>query len=120
MNKITIEQYQELSKRTNAQLENKLMDNLHMCFGLQTEAAEIADVYKKHIAYGKEVDDVNIKEELGDLMFYVVSMCNINGWDLRDLLQTNIDKLKLRYPEKFDMEHALNRDLESERQILEQ
>lgn len=119
MNKITIEEYQQLSQRTNAKLENSTLDNLHMCLGLQTESAEISDVFKKHIAYGKDVDWVNVKEELGDLMFYVVNMCNINGWDLRDLLQTNIDKLRLRFPEEFSQEKATNRNLELERKILE-
>ncbi len=119
MKKITIEEYQELSKRTNAKLETPLMDNIHMIIGMQTETAEISDVFKKHIAYGKEIDWVNIKEELGDLMFYVVNMCNNNSWDLRDILTTNIEKLQARFPEKFSAEKALNRDLETERKILE-
>lgn len=119
MKKITIEKYQELSARTNAKLGDT-MDNLHMCLGMQTEAAEISDVFKKFIAYKKPIDWVNVQEELGDLMFYIVNMCNINGWDLRDILQTNIDKLKLRFPEKFSEEKAINRNLEAERKVLEQ
>lgn len=115
-----IKEYQNLSKRTNAKLESKLMDNLHMSLGMQTEAAEISDVFKKHIAYGKDMDWVNVKEELGDLMFYVVNICNINGWDLRDIMKTNIEKLKSRFPDKFTTDKALNRDLETERKILEQ
>lgn len=119
MTKITIEQYQQLSKRTNAELETPLMDNLHMSLGMVTEAAEVADALKKHIAYGRELDLVNVKEEIGDLMFYVANICNINGWDLRDILQTNINKLAVRYPSKFTQENAVNRDLEVERKVLE-
>jgi len=115
-----INEYQLKAARTNAQLENHLMDNLHMVLGMQTESAEIADVFKKHIAYKKEIDWVNIKEELGDVMFYIANMCNINGWDLRDILETNIKKLEARYPEKFNEENALNRNLDKERGILEQ
>jgi hypothetical protein len=38
---------------------------------------------------------------------------------LSDIWQTNINKLKGRFPEKFNFEDALNRNLENERQILE-
>ena len=116
--KLTIEEYQKLSKRTNIDLGYDL-NNLHMCLGMQTECAEISDVFKKYIAYKKEVDLINIKEELGDLMFYIANMCNINNWDLRDILETNIAKLKVRFPEKFTEENAINRNLEEERKQLE-
>jgi NTP pyrophosphatase (non-canonical NTP hydrolase) len=95
------------------------MDDLHMVLGMQTEAAEIADVYKKTIAYRKPLDFVNIKEEIGDLMWYVANLCNMNGWDLREILDTNIAKLEARYPEKFTEEQAINRNLVAEREILE-
>ena len=114
-----IKEYQESSKRTNADLGSVLMNELHMILGMQTEVAEIADVYKKHIAYGRDLDLVNVKEEIGDLMFYVVNLCNTHNWDLRDIMKTNIDKLKARYPEKFTNELAINRNLGVERQILE-
>ena len=52
-------------------------------------------------------------------MWYFANLCNMHGWDLRDIMQTNIDKLKSRYPNKFDSEKAINRDLEAERAILE-
>jgi NTP pyrophosphatase (non-canonical NTP hydrolase) len=113
-----IQKYQELSKRTLSNLSTKLEDNLHMTLGLVTEAAELADVYKKKLAYGKEVDEVNVKEEIGDLMFYIVNMCTINGWDIRDILETNVNKLLIRYPLEFTNEKALNRNLNAERKIL--
>lgn len=119
MEKITIQDYQEKSKRTNADIGGLLMNNIHMSLGLITEAAEIADVFKKHIAYKKEIDYINVKEEIGDLMFYIVNMCNINNWDLRDILQNNIDKLRKRFPDKFTEEAAINRDVVAERKELE-
>ena len=114
-----INNYQKEAARTCANIDGAIMDDLHMILGMQTEAAEIADVYKECIAYKKPLDFVNIKEEVGDLMWYIANMCNMNGWDLRDIMQTNIDKLKARYPEKFTEEHAINRDLDIERKILE-
>lgn len=115
-----INDYQKKAIRTMAKLENLLMDNVHMILGMQTESAELSDVFKKNIAYGKEIDWTNIKEEIGDLMWYVANICNINKWDLREILETNINKLEARYPEKFSNELAINRDLSKERNILEQ
>jgi NTP pyrophosphatase (non-canonical NTP hydrolase) len=114
-----IQTYQFKATRTLAEIDGNILDDLHMVIGMQTEVAEIADVYKKHIAYKKPIDYVNIKEELGDAMWYIANLCNIHGWDLRDILATNIAKLKSRYPEKFTEENALNRDLVIEREILE-
>lgn len=49
-------------------------------------------------------------------------LANIADWfdlDFFQLLTNNIDKLKVRYPEKFTEESALNRSLEAERAELE-
>lgn len=49
-------------------------------------------------------------------------LANIAEWfelDFFQLLTNNINKLKVRYPEKFTEEAALNRDLEAERVELE-
>ena len=116
---MNIEEYQLNSKRTLAELSSPLLDELHMVLGMQTEAAEIADVYKKHIAYGKPLDYVNVSEEIGDIMWYIANLCNMKGWNLEDILITNINKLKARYPHSFDENKALFRDLDKERQILE-
>lgn len=112
-------EYQEKAARTCAKIDGAIMDDLHMVLGMQTEAAEIADVYKKTIAYKKPLDFVNIKEEVGDLMWYVANLCNMNGWDLREILDTNIAKLEARYPNSFNSFDALNRNLEKEREKLE-
>lgn len=113
-----VKDYQQKAKRTLPLLGQK-MDNIHMCLGLQTESAELSDVFKKNIAYAKPVDWVNVKEEVGDMMWYIANLCNINGWNLEDIMETNIKKLEARYPEKFTNENAINRDLNTERKILE-
>lgn len=49
-------------------------------------------------------------------------LANIAEWyelDFFQLLTNNINKLKVRYPEKFTEEAALNRDLDAERTELE-
>jgi len=115
--------YQEESKRTcpnlNDNLREGLSDELHMVMGISTEAGELLDAYKKHFAYGKELDVVNVGEEIADIMWYISNLCRIKGINLEEMLQRNIDKLKARYPDKFSQEKALNRNLDKERDILE-
>ena len=118
-NELTFEEYQKLSVRTCNDLGNTTSNDTHMIFGMVTEVAELADAYKKHWAYGKELDMVNVKEELGDLLFYISNFAKFNNINLGEIMYTNVEKLKARYPEKFTNENATNRDLETERQILE-
>jgi NTP pyrophosphatase (non-canonical NTP hydrolase) len=106
------------SERTLVQ-KGKDLNLLHGAIGISTEAGEILDAFKRHIYYGKELDVVNIKEEIGDIMWYVAILCRELNLNIEDILQTNIDKLKARYPDKFSETHALNRNLENERKILE-
>jgi NTP pyrophosphatase (non-canonical NTP hydrolase) len=90
-----------------------------MLFGMTTEIGELTDQFKKHLAYGKSIDWINVKEEIGDLMWYVSEFCNQHQFDLEEILATNIEKLQTRFPEKFDSDYAINRNLTAERQILE-
>lgn len=95
------------------------MDLLHASMGLVTEAGEFQDMLKKHVFYGKPLDKVNLKEEIGDLLWYCAIALEALDTDFQAVMQTNIDKLKARYPEKFTEEKAENRNLAKERKILE-
>src|SRR5688572_11699064 len=113
-----IKTYIRESERTLVQ-KGKDLNMLHGAIGIVTEAGELLDAFKRNIYYGKELDKVNVKEEIGDLMWYIAILAREMDFDFEDILQTNIDKLKSRYPEKFTEQHALNRDLGKERDILE-
>ena len=93
---------------------------LHACMGMQTETAEFTDALKKSLFYGKTLDTVNLKEELGDLLWYVSIAMDELGTTYEAEMQRVINKLKLRYPEKFTEEDATNRDLVAERKLLEE
>lgn len=92
---------------------------LHAAIGLETEVGEIQDALKKHIFYGKPLDKVNLGEELGDLFWYMAVMSDVLGVSFEAVMEKNIAKLKARYGDKFSSEKALNRDLDTERKILE-
>lgn len=95
-------------------------DNVHMVLGMVTEAAELADVFKKNMAYGKTIDWVNVHEEIFDLLWYVVNFCRLNNIDMEKGMATNIEKLRTRFPHQFTGEAAINRNVAAERVVLEQ
>lgn len=174
-----LEDYRNLAARTLPDLGSKELNLHHMFIGIQTEIAELQDVFKKHIVYGKDIDWVNVVEEWADIMWYIAGIHTIEGIQLEDYavdiydsvtalsiskellkfntssymvyddknkleysisdvmvlerlisklydfnkytaLANNINKLRIRFPDKFDTEKALNRDLDSERLALEQ
>jgi NTP pyrophosphatase (non-canonical NTP hydrolase) len=92
---------------------------LHAAMGLMTEGAELLDALKKHIFYGKVLDHVNIKEEAGDSLWYLAILNDEMEWTFEEVANLVIQKLKLRYPGKFSGYDALNRDLDAERNLLE-
>lgn len=118
---MTIKEYQKHTTRTNAPMESSYshMTTLHMLMGMMTEVGELTDQFKKNLAYGKDIDWVNVKEEIGDLMWYISEFANEYNFDLEEILATNIAKLQKRFPEKFTSEYAINRNLDAEREILE-
>jgi NTP pyrophosphatase (non-canonical NTP hydrolase) len=93
-------------------------DLVHGAIGVITEGGELLDAIKKHVYYGKPLDVVNLREEIGDVMWYLALLCRATNTDLSAVASTNIDKLRARFPDKFDPSKALNRNLDAEREIL--
>ena len=168
---MNLREYQQQASRTCPDLGTLDKNLIHMSVGVLTEIGELADIFKKNLAYGKPIDYVNLGEEIADVCWYQINkdrLCGIvytsfdkpfhismgpleiedildgllnyqvncpndvlnlmyniaesfsdNGVDFYKLLENNINKLKIRYPEKFTEENALNRNLELERKELE-
>lgn len=94
---------------------------LHAFLGLSTEAAELLDNLKRNIFYNDEnkpLDTVNIKEEMGDIFFYLAMLCDAIGCTFEEVQAANIAKLRARYGDKFSNEKANNRNLKLEREVL--
>lgn len=79
------------------------------CLGLSGEVGEFNDMIKKWVFHEKELDMEHAKKEAGDILWYVVMLCESFGWNMDEIMQMNVDKLKARYPEGFDVERANNR-----------
>lgn len=122
------EQYQKDAVVTDLMDYNPVRDRviipdtirlLHAGMGLTTEAGEFMDMLKKHILYGRELDLVNLAEEIGDMFWYAALACDTLGVSFEEIMEKNIAKLKARYGDKFTEAAALNRNLNVERRILE-
>lgn len=94
--------------------DQKLIDVIHAILGICTESVELVEALQK-----PTLDEVNIKEELGDVLWYVAICCKTLDCTFEELMETNIAKLKARFPERFNEHDALNRNLDNERKVLE-
>lgn len=119
---MTGNEYQQLAMRTNDRANTPRLTNaisncntitiaqlINGVLGLTGEAGEVSDLVKKGIFHEKGIDLEHLKKELGDCAWYLAMICDACGFTLDDVMQTNIDKLKARYPQGFDAYRANNR-----------
>ena len=103
---MTINEYQKEALRTAS---GKCRSLANCAMGLAGEAGECADIIKKHLFHGHELDKEHLAKELGDLSWYLAVCAHIIGYDLETVLQMNVDKLRKRYPGGFSEEKSINR-----------
>lgn len=94
------------------------IDILHAALGIGSENGEIIEELLNSIIQDRPVDVVNMQEENGDLLWYIALSLRKIKSSFGEVMQKNIDKLFKRYPEKFDVDHAVNRDLDEEQRAL--
>tara|TARA_R110000850_G_scaffold91270_12_gene193853 strand:- start:316 stop:1011 length:696 start_codon:yes stop_codon:yes gene_type:complete len=70
----------------------------HMAMLLAGEAGEVVDAIKKHTIYGKDLDFVNVIEELGDIEFALEAIRSSLTIHRDETLAMNMEKLAKRYP----------------------
>jgi NTP pyrophosphatase (non-canonical NTP hydrolase) len=92
---------------------------LHGVVGIATESTELIEAVLKSLTAGMPVDRVNLLEELGDIDWYHAILVDALDADWDKILNTNIEKLRARYPEKFTVAAAIDRNTDVERTILE-
>lgn len=89
----------------------KAAELIYLTNGLAGEAGEVANKFKKLIRSSVITDDMklstltniicetqplSIKEELGDVLWYVSQLAKAFGWSLEDIAMENIAKLRNR------------------------
>lgn len=106
-----------LNKINNLKIGNRGEDTpeielggvLNAALGLSGEVGELNDMLKKWIFHEKQLDVEHLKREIGDIYWYLALMCDSFGFNLDEIMQINVDKLKVRYPEGFDTYRANHR-----------
>jgi NTP pyrophosphatase (non-canonical NTP hydrolase) len=101
-------------------LKPELADLIHAMLGCVTESAEIAEHVRDVLTGARPMDAVNLKEEFGDVLWYVALGLRFLQTDFGETFDTNIAKLRARFPDKFTEAAAIDRDLAAERAVLEQ
>jgi NTP pyrophosphatase (non-canonical NTP hydrolase) len=102
-------EYQKLAMTTlNKELSKKDV-LINAVMGLCGESGEAIDIVKKHLHQGHELAKDKLIKELGDIAWYLAEAAYALDVDLSDVLEGNINKLKARYPEGFDVDKSINR-----------
>lgn len=101
----------------DVKLANKTLTIGEMNKILLRKTNKILDVFKKCLFYRRPVEDYidklyNYNADIHTLLstFY----CQYYGFNFDKVMEKNIEKLRVRYPEKFDSFKSVNRDIDKE------
>ena len=101
MQGLNFNEYQKLASRTCKNFEEIREKQADVGLGLCGESGEVADIIKKHLAGAKELDRQHLREELGDVLWYLAEACDCFGFSLEEVAIANIEKLAKRHPNGF-------------------
>ena len=105
---MTFEQYQNLAARTiDPKLTSKQQEN-HALHEIASEVGEIHDLYQKEIQ-GHPMMLHRLILEMGDVLWGLAELATSLGVSMEDVAQSNIRKLRERYPDGFSTERSINR-----------
>lgn len=82
---------------------------LNGVMGLCGEAGECIDLVKKHVFQGHDLDKEHLAKELGDVQWYLAVAADGIGYKLAQIMDMNVRKLRMRYPDGFDVERSTHR-----------
>lgn len=93
--------------RTNLASRDRLLIG---ALGLSGETGEVVDSLKKMLFHDHPIDKQVICDELGDVLWYVVLLCDTLGLTLEEVMTFNVEKRAKRYPNGFSPERSINRE----------
>ncbi len=114
---MTPNEYQKEALRTESPIpwiwhrrKNGTFRLLQGLMGLNGEAGEAIDILKKYLFQGHTpLDREHLAKELGDVAWYLAVSADALGYTLEEILQMNVDKLRVRYPNGFEAERSIHR-----------
>lgn len=101
--------YQKEALRTASSIKEEDLI-LNGALGLAGESGEVADIIKKYMFQGHELDKEKLIDELGDVCWYIAILAKGLNVELDEVLLHNVEKLRTRYPKGFDTQKSINRD----------
>lgn len=105
-----LDEYQGFAKRT---FNRHLAWDLQLAtlgLGISGEAGEVADLIKKHLGHGHDLDWGKLKTELGDVLWYVACLADRLSIPLSAIASANVEKLQRRYPDGFSTDRSIHRE----------
>ena len=106
---MTVNDYQKQAMRTLNPKLSKQEILINGVMGLCGESGEAIDIVKKHLFHSHPLDREGLKKELGDIAWYLAETAYALDIPLEEILQSNLHKLKARYPDGFDKERSIHR-----------
>lgn len=107
---MTPNEYQREAMRTAAGMDYSTMEPIvNAALGIAGEGGEVADMLKKHIFQGHDLNIDHLAKELGDVLWYIALGAHCIGYSLEDIMKMNVEKLRKRYPDGFDAERSQHR-----------
>ena len=94
------DEYQKQAQQTVITNVDPLMDKTIWVLGISGEASEIAEKWKKIIAYDAgeitEEKKAELAKEMGDVLWYLAAFSESLGISLQDVAEANIKKVLSR------------------------
>lgn len=85
---------------------------LHAVLGMEGEVAEITEA-------ALDGNRAKIVDEAGDFLWYLALLLTKHEIPFEEVFESNIAKLRARFPDKFTLEAAVNRDLAKEAKVFQ-
>lgn len=94
-------------------------DLFHGIVGAITEVGELAEVLMDRLTTNKEPDQTNVREEIGDVLWYLARLVTWSETTFLTEMQRNIAKLRLRHGTGgFSKTGDITRDIAAEHALL--
>lgn len=95
-------------------------DLFHGVVGAITEVGEMGEILMDFLTIGKEPEVTNVREETGDVLWYLARLVKWAKTTFPAEMQRNISKLRLRHGTGgFDKGRDIQRDLAAEHTLLD-
>lgn len=97
---MTFDEYQKQAQHSVINHRDPLMDKTIWVLGVSGEASEIAEKWKKIVAYEDgvitDVKKAELAKEMGDVLWYLAALAESLGISLQEVAEANIQKVLSR------------------------